>query len=113
MATILGEAAKIEPSAREAGKAMHKSQQLDEPSQHEMCACVDWFEAGEVIYLTANDHDRFFPTADTNPHDRRMWLAGFASAWASVDDERTVRQALADRLCNRQHLLALFRNRLH
>ena len=74
---------------------------------------IDWFEAGEVVYLTETENDRLFPTSAADPHDRRTWLAGFASAWTTANDDRPIRQALADRLSQRPDLLRLLRERFH
>jgi hypothetical protein len=74
---------------------------------------LDWFEAGEVVFLSSTDDSRFYPPLD-EPAALRAWLTGFAAAWSELPENSlagdpaqmsdTVYSALLERLTHRPEL---------
>jgi hypothetical protein len=72
---------------------------------------LDWFEAGEAVFLSATDDSRFYPPLN-DPIAQRIWLGGFASAWGAAGGDEPVEAALDKVLRGRaalQHQLRLNR----
>ena len=64
---------------------------------------LDWFEAGEAVFLSATDDSRFYPPLG-DPIAQRVWLGGFASAWAVAGGDESVEEALDKALRGRAAL---------
>jgi hypothetical protein len=46
---------------------------------------LDWFEAGEAVFVSGTSDPRLFPPLDDQTAQQE-WLYGFAAAWAALTD---------------------------
>ena len=64
---------------------------------------LDWFEAGEAVFLSVSADARLYPPLD-DAIAQRAWLGGFGSAWAAApSDSPSGAQALDDALARALH----------